>query len=86
MANSQRMLTEINESGVIVKVSILVEGDTVKYLMTFEIISNKWKSKTRVTSCELRIRIYELRVQIHELPVQIDELRVQIHELLVQIH
>ena len=26
-----------------------------------------WKSKTRVTSCELRVQIYELQVQIHEL-------------------
>ena len=45
----------------------------------------KWKSKTRVTSCELRVKIYELRVQIHELRVQIYEERVQIHELQVQI-
>ena len=40
-----------------------------------------WKSKTRVTSCRLRVQIYELRVQIHELRVQIHELRRQIHEL-----
>ena len=39
-----------------------------------------WKSKTRVTSYELRIQIHELQVQIHELRVQIHELRVQIHE------
>ena len=29
-----------------------------------------WKSKTKVTSCELRVQIYELRVQIYELRVQ----------------
>ena len=46
----------------------------------------KWKSKTRVTSYELRVQIYELRVPIHELRVQIHELRAQIHELRVQIH
>ena len=34
----------------------------------------KWKSKTRVRSCELRVQIYQLRVQIHELRVQIHEL------------
>ena len=28
IVNSQRMLTEINESGVITKISIWVEGDT----------------------------------------------------------
>ena len=27
----------------------------------------RWKSKTRVTSYELRVQIHELRVQIHEL-------------------
>ena len=37
----------------------------------------KWKSKTRVTSCELRVQIYELRVQIYELRVQLHDLRVQ---------
>ena len=26
-----------------------------------------WKSKTRVTSCELRVQMPELRVQIHKL-------------------
>ena len=26
-----------------------------------------WKSKTRLTSCELRVQLYELRVQIYEL-------------------
>ena len=45
-----------------------------------------WKSKTQVTSYELRVQIHELRVQIHKLRVQIHELRVQIHELRVQIH
>ena len=36
-----------------------------------------WKSKTRVTSCELQVQIYELRVQIYELRVQ----KQQNHEL-----
>ena len=33
-----------------------------------------WKSKTRVTSCELGVQIYESRVQIHKLRVQIHDL------------
>ena len=33
-----------------------------------------WKSKTLVTSYELRVQVHELRVQIHELRVQIYEL------------
>ena len=45
-----------------------------------------WKSKTQVTSYELRVQIHELQVQINELGVQIHELRVQIHELRIQIH
>ena len=48
--------------------------------------SIRWKSKTRVTSFELRVQIYGLRVQIHALRVQIYELQVQIYELQVQIH
>ena len=39
------------------------------------------KSKTGVTSYELRVQIHELRVQIYKFRVQIHELRVQIHEL-----
>ena len=35
---------------------------------------NWWKSKTQVTSYELRVQINELQVQIHELRVQIYEL------------
>ena len=31
IANSQRILTEINESGIITKVSVWVESDTVKH-------------------------------------------------------
>ena len=37
----------------------------------------RWKSKTRVMSCELQAQIHELPVQIHELPVQSHELRVK---------
>ena len=40
-ANSQRMLTEINEIGAIAKISILVESKTVKHLKAFRIISSK---------------------------------------------
>ena len=46
----------------------------------------RWKSKTRVTSCQLRVQMFELRVQIHEFRVQIHKLQVQIHELRVPIH
>ena len=45
-----------------------------------------WKSKTRVTCCELQVQIYELRVQIHESRVPIYELRVEIHDLRLVIH
>ena len=31
----------------------------------------RWKSKTRVTSCELWVPIYELLIQVYELQVQI---------------
>ena len=41
VANLQRMLTEINESGAITKVIILVEKDTGKHLKTFRIIFGK---------------------------------------------
>ena len=41
IANIQRMLTEINESGAIAKVIILVEKDTVKHLKTSGTISSK---------------------------------------------
>ena len=47
----------------------------------FENTELMWKSKTLVTSCELRVQIYELRVQFRELLGQIHQLRVQIHEL-----
>ena len=45
------------------------------YLSIYDLINISklkimWKSKTRVTICELRVRIYELRVQIYELQVQ----------------
>ena len=49
-------------------------------------VNLKWKSKARVTNCELQVQIHELWVKIHELRVQIRELRVQIPELWVQIH
>ena len=40
-----------------------------------------WKSKTRVTSYDVRFASStELLVRIHELRVQTHELRVQIHE------
>ena len=37
IANSRRMLTEINESGSIAKLRIWVESDTVKHLKAFKI-------------------------------------------------
>ena len=46
----------------------------VKKSVNFNNDSLTWKSKTRVTSCELQVHIYKLRVQIHELQVQIHEL------------
>ena len=39
--NSQRMLTEINESDTIAQIRILVESDTVKHLKGFRIISRE---------------------------------------------
>ena len=41
LASSQRMLTEINESGAIAKIRISVESDTVKHLKAFRIISRQ---------------------------------------------
>ena len=41
MGSSQRMLTEINESGVIAKIRISVGNDAVKHLMAFRVISSK---------------------------------------------
>ena len=58
--------------------------DRVSKISHQSLYSIMWKSKTRVTTYELRV--HKLRVQIHELRVQIHELRVQIQELRVQIH
>ena len=41
IANSQRMLTGINESGAIAKISVRVESDAVKHLKQCRIISSK---------------------------------------------
>ena len=41
IASSQRVLTEINESGAIGKVRISMENDTVKHLKAFRIISKE---------------------------------------------
>ena len=41
IASSQRMTTEINESGAIAEKRIFVESDTVKHLKAFRIISSK---------------------------------------------
>ena len=41
IASSQRMPTEINESGAIAKIRISVESDTVKRLKAFRIISSE---------------------------------------------
>ena len=41
IASSQRMLTEINESGAIPKIRISVESDTAKRLKAFRIISSE---------------------------------------------
>ena len=41
IANSQRMPTEINESGAIAKIRISVESDTVNRLKAFRIILAK---------------------------------------------
>ena len=38
IANSQRMLTEVNETGVIVKISTWVESNTVKQFYAFSCI------------------------------------------------
>ena len=40
-ANSQRVLTEINESAAIAKIRISLEKDTTKRLKAFRIISSK---------------------------------------------
>ena len=39
IGNSQRMLTEMNKTCAIAKVTVLVENDTVKHLNTFGTIS-----------------------------------------------
>ena len=41
IANSQRMITEINKSVAIAKVRILVESDTVKHLKTLRVSSSQ---------------------------------------------
>ena len=41
ITSSQRMLTEINDSGAIAKKSISVESDTIKHLKAFTIISSQ---------------------------------------------
>ena len=41
IASSQRVLTEIKESGTIAKTRISVESDTVKHLKAFRIISSE---------------------------------------------
>ena len=41
IASSQRMPTEINESGAIAKIRISVESDTVECSKVFRIISSK---------------------------------------------
>ena len=41
IASSQRMLSEINESGAIAKIRISMERDTIKHLNTFGIISSE---------------------------------------------
>ena len=49
----------------------LTSGDQLDQISINNILSTlknsipEWKSKTRVTSCELRLQIYELRVHIH---------------------
>ena len=40
-ANSQKMLTEINESSIIAKIRIWVKSDTVNHLKTFRIFSRE---------------------------------------------
>ena len=57
----------------IVKNNDAITTETIVVLNWF--IHIKWKNKTRVTSCELRVQIYELRVQIYKLRVQTDELQ-----------
>ena len=41
IASSQRMLTEINESGAIAKIRISVKSDTAKHLEAFRVISSE---------------------------------------------
>ena len=41
IAGSLRILTEINKSGAIVKITVWVESRTVKHLKAFRIISSK---------------------------------------------
>ena len=43
IANSRRILTEINENGTIAKISIWVESNTAKHLKAFRIISSECK-------------------------------------------
>ena len=45
IANSWRMLTEINKSSAVAEIRIWVESDYVKHLETFRIISNEMQIK-----------------------------------------
>ena len=50
IANSQRMLTEINESGSIAKLRIWVKSDTVKHLKAFKITLSKMQISLLILS------------------------------------
>ena len=50
-----------------------------RFLLKDQKLFKVWKSKTRVTSCQLRVQICELRVQINELRVEIHELQATIN-------
>ena len=69
IANSQRMLTEMNKSGALVRVKIFVETDTVKYLKTSKVISSamsislSWFKKIIQSHEE-----YLLRYSFHAIP------------------
>ena len=50
IASSQRMPTEINESGAVDKKWISVENDTVKHLKAFRIISSEMRISLLILS------------------------------------
>ena len=65
IAGSQRMLTEIKESGTIAKTRISLENDTVKHLKAFRIISGEMPISLLILSYILAVCIFRFFFNFH---------------------